>query len=75
MDLKGVWAFCSMADGGSFSRTAAADGAAQSVFSRQVFALEQSTWLAVCTHRSLPPLRPEPWCIWRARSCAAVRGR
>ena len=41
MDLKGVRAFCSVADGGSFSRAAAADGVAQSVLSRQVSALEQ----------------------------------
>jgi LysR family transcriptional regulator, nitrogen assimilation regulatory protein len=41
MDLKGVRAFCRVADGGSFSRAAAADGVAQSVLSRQVSALEQ----------------------------------
>jgi LysR family transcriptional regulator, nitrogen assimilation regulatory protein len=40
MDLKGVRAFCSVAEGGSFSRAAAALGVAQSVLSRQVSALE-----------------------------------
>lgn len=41
MDLKGVRAFCSVADGGGFSRAAAAEGVAQSVLSRQVSTLEQ----------------------------------
>ncbi len=40
MDLKGVRAFCSVADGGGFSRAAASLGVAQSVLSRQVSALE-----------------------------------
>lgn len=40
MDLKGVRAFCSVADGGGFSRAAATLGVAQSVLSRQVSALE-----------------------------------
>lgn len=40
MDLKGVRAFCSVAEGGGFSRAAAALGVAQSVLSRQVSALE-----------------------------------
>jgi DNA-binding transcriptional LysR family regulator len=40
MDLKSVRAFCSVADGGGFSRAAAALGMAQSVLSRQVSALE-----------------------------------
>ena len=40
MDLKGVRAFCAVADGGSFSRAAASLGLAQSVLSRQVSALE-----------------------------------
>ncbi len=40
MDLKGVRAFCSVEEGGSFSRAAAALGVAQSVLSRQVSALE-----------------------------------
>ena len=41
MDLKAVRAFCSVAEGGSFSRAAAAQGVAQSVLSRQVSTLEQ----------------------------------
>ena len=40
MDLKGLRAFCSVAESGSFSRAAAALGMAQSVLSRQVSALE-----------------------------------
>lgn len=40
MDLKGVRAFCNVADGGGFSRAAASLGIAQSVLSRQVSALE-----------------------------------
>src|SRR5882672_5286653 len=40
MDLKGLRAFCSVAESGSFSRAAAALGVAQSVLSRQVSALE-----------------------------------
>jgi len=40
MDLKGIRAFCSVAEGGGFSRAAAALGIAQSVLSRQVAALE-----------------------------------
>ncbi|HTR85675.1 MAG TPA: LysR family transcriptional regulator [Reyranella sp.] len=40
MDLKGIRAFCSVAEGGGFSRAAAALGVAQSVLSRQVSALE-----------------------------------
>ncbi|MFO1157714.1 MAG: LysR family transcriptional regulator [Reyranellaceae bacterium] len=40
MDLKGVRAFCSVAEGGGFSRAAATLGIAQSVLSRQVSALE-----------------------------------
>lgn len=40
LDLKGVRAFCSVADGGGFSRAAASLGVAQSVLSRQVSALE-----------------------------------
>jgi DNA-binding transcriptional LysR family regulator len=40
MDLKGVRAFCAVADGGSFSRASATLGLAQSVLSRQVSALE-----------------------------------
>jgi DNA-binding transcriptional LysR family regulator len=40
MDLKGIRAFCSVADGGGFSRAAASLGVAQSVLSRQVSALE-----------------------------------
>ena len=40
MDLKGVRAFCSVADGGGFSRAAASLGVAQSVLSRQVSGLE-----------------------------------
>ncbi|MFI5001188.1 MAG: LysR family transcriptional regulator [Reyranellales bacterium] len=40
MELKGVRAFCSVAEGGGFSRAAAALGVAQSVLSRQVSGLE-----------------------------------
>jgi DNA-binding transcriptional LysR family regulator len=40
MDLKSVRAFCSVAEGGGFSRAAATLGVAQSVLSRQVSALE-----------------------------------
>jgi len=40
MDLKGVRAFCAVAEGGGFSRAAAALGVAQSVLSRQVSTLE-----------------------------------
>lgn len=40
MDLKGVRAFCRVAEGGGFSRAAATLGFAQSVLSRQVSALE-----------------------------------
>ncbi len=40
MDLKGVRAFCAVADGAGFSRAAASLGIAQSVLSRQVSALE-----------------------------------
>jgi DNA-binding transcriptional LysR family regulator len=40
MDLKGVRAFCAVAEGGGFSRAAATLGIAQSVLSRQVSALE-----------------------------------
>jgi DNA-binding transcriptional LysR family regulator len=40
MDLKGVRAFCAVAEGGGFSRAAASLGVAQSVLSRQVSALE-----------------------------------
>jgi DNA-binding transcriptional LysR family regulator len=40
MDLKGVRAFCSVAEGGGFSRAAATLGVAQSVLSRRVSALE-----------------------------------
>jgi LysR family nitrogen assimilation transcriptional regulator len=40
MDLKEIRAFCSVAEGGGFSRAAAALGVAQSVLSRQVSALE-----------------------------------
>ncbi len=41
MDLKGVRAFCAVADGEGFSRAAAVLGVAQSVLSRQVSALER----------------------------------
>lgn len=40
MDLKELRAFCGVAEGGGFSRAAAALGVAQSVLSRQVSALE-----------------------------------
>jgi DNA-binding transcriptional LysR family regulator len=40
MDLKGVRAFCAVAEGGGFGRAAASLGVAQSVLSRQVSALE-----------------------------------
>jgi len=40
MDLKGLRAFCNVAEFGSFSRAATALGVAQSVLSRQVSALE-----------------------------------
>lgn len=40
MDIKSVKAFCSVAEGGGFSRAAATLGVAQSVLSRQVSALE-----------------------------------
>lgn len=40
MDLKGVRAFCAVAEGGGFGRAAAALGVAQSVLSRQVSGLE-----------------------------------
>ncbi|MBX9945452.1 MAG: LysR family transcriptional regulator [Reyranella sp.] len=40
MDLRELKAFCSVAEGGGFSRAAAALGVAQSVLSRQVSALE-----------------------------------
>lgn len=40
MELKGVQAFCAVAEGGGFSRAAATLGIAQSVLSRQVSALE-----------------------------------
>ncbi|HEY1287739.1 MAG TPA: LysR family transcriptional regulator [Burkholderiales bacterium] len=40
IDLKGLRAFCSVAEFGSFSRAATALGVAQSVLSRQVSALE-----------------------------------
>jgi len=40
MDLKGLRAFCSVAEFGSFSRAATALGVSQSVLSRQVSALE-----------------------------------
>lgn len=40
MDLKGLRAFCSVAEHGSFSRAAAVQGVAQSILSRQVSGLE-----------------------------------
>jgi len=43
MDLKGLRAFCSVAESGSFSRAAAALGVAQSVLSRQVLR-SKSSW-------------------------------
>jgi len=48
MDLKGVRAFCSVADGGGFSRAAATLGVAQSVLSRQVSALEATIRASGC---------------------------
>ncbi len=40
MDLKGLRAFCSVAEHGSFSRAAAVQSMAQSILSRQISALE-----------------------------------
>lgn len=40
MDLKGLRAFCSVAEHGSFSRAASVQGVAQSILSRQVSSLE-----------------------------------
>lgn len=73
MDLKGVRAFCAVAEGGGFSRAAAAQGIAQSVLSRQVSALERELGgrLFHRTGRGVKPTEFGEALLPRARSLLA----